>query len=321
MNFKNSVYKNKNVLVTGATGLIGSHIVSNLLKKSANVRITIHENPNFFGDSVEAITGDLKNYDFCEKAVAGMDYVFHCAAFSGGLGLQLNRPLDTFFPNLIMNTNLLEASLRKNVDRFEFTSNNSVYPTSDDSMIEERGTEGVPFPIGYASIKRMGELQSKLFHDNSEMKVAITRGGNAYGEYDNFDLDTSHVVPALIRKVVEKHNPLIVWGDGTQIRDYIYAEDLAEGILLALENYANGEPINIGTGKTTTTKELIETICDICDYKDVEIIFDETKLVGQKIKLIDITKCRNKLGFNAKTSLRDGLEKSINWFKQDVGNE
>lgn len=315
------MYKNKNVLVTGGTGLVGSHIVEQLLKQGSNVRITEHRRKNFFGDSVEVIKGDLVNFDFCKQAVGGMDYVFHAAAESGGLGKHLNNPLSTFFPNLIMNTNLLEAARQENVERYEFTSNNSVYPTSDESMTEDRGSEGEPFPIGFASIKRMGELQAKLYAENTNMKIAITRGGNCYGEHDKYGLETSHAIPALIRKAVEKQNPFVVWGDGTQIRDYIHAEDLAKGILLALEKHAVADPINLGTGIGTSTKDIVHLICEIAGYENPNIHFDTSKLAGQKIKLVDLTKCREKLGFTAKISLREGLERSIKWYKDNVHNK
>ena len=314
------LYKNKNVLVTGGTGLIGSHVVEQLLKLGANVRITEHTRSNFFND-VESIKGDLTDYNFCVKSVKNMDYVIHCAAQSGGLGRQLGNPLSTFFPNLIMNTNLLEAAMQENVERYEFTSNNSVYPTSDYTMTEDRGTEGIPFPIGYAGIKRMGELQAKFYHENSSIKTAITRGGNAYGEHDKYDLETSHVVPALIRKAVEKQKPLIVWGDGSQIRDYTHAEDIANGILLALEKYAIADPINIATGVKTTTKDLINMICEIAGYEKPEIIFDTSKPTGQKTKLIEISKSKQKLGFEAKISLEEGLTRSIRWYEENVHNK
>ena len=196
-----------------------------------------------------------------------------------------------------------------------------MYPTSDYTMTEDRGTEGIPFPIGYAGIKRMGELQAKFYHENSSIKTAITRGGNAYGEHDKYDLETSHVVPALIRKAVEKQKPLIVWGDGSQIRDYTHAEDIASGILLALEKYAISDPINIATGVKTTTKDLINMICEIAGYEKPEIIFDTSKPTGQKTKLIEISKSKQKLGFEAKISLEEGLTRSIRWYEENVHNK
>lgn len=123
------MYKNKHILVTGGTGLVGSHVVEQLLERGSIVRITEHNRPNFFGDSVESLKGDLIDFDFCKETVKGMDFVIHCSALSGGLGKHLGNPMSTFFPNLIMNTNLLEAAYRENIERYEFTSNNSVYPT------------------------------------------------------------------------------------------------------------------------------------------------------------------------------------------------
>lgn len=314
------MYKNKRVLVTGGTGLVGSHVVEQLLEQGAVVRITEHNRSNFFKDKVESLKGDLLDMDFCRKCVKNMDFVFHCAALSGGLGKHLGDPLSTFYPNLIINTNIIEASRLENVERFEFTSNNSVYPTSEYPMTEDRGREGEAFPIGFASIKRMGELQAQLYAENSEMKIAITRGGNCYGEHDKYDLNTSHAVPALIRKAVEKQDPFVVWGDGTQVRDYIHAEDLARGILLALEKYAIADPINIGTNVGTTTKDLVYMMCDVIGYQP-KFIFDTTKFGGQKIKLVELSKCKEKLGFKSEISLKEGLKRSIEWYKDNVQNK
>jgi|TARA_B110000495_G_C23029521_1_gene612664 GDP-L-fucose synthase len=315
------MYQGKKVLVAGGTGLIGSHVVEQLLENGANVRITEHIRKTFFDDSVEVLNGDLTNYDFCKKAVKGMDYVINCAALSGGLGKHLGNPMSTFFPNLIMNTNLLEAAFNENIEKYEYTSNNSVYPTSEYSMTEDRGTEGEPFPLGFAGIKRMGELQARFYHENSDMKIAITRGGNAYGEHDKYGLDTSHAVPALIRKAVEKQKPLVVWGDGSQVRDYTHAEDIARGILLTFEKHAVADPINLGTGIGTSTKDLIYLICEIAGYDNPEIIFDTTKFGGQKTKLVELTKCEQIIGFKAKYTLKEGLEKAIDWYKQNVHNK
>ena len=315
------MFKGKNVLVTGGTGLVGSHLVEQLLQNGASVRITQHIRENFFNDTVDYIKGDLQDFDFCKQAVKNMDFVFHAAALSGGLGKHLNSPLSTFYPNLIMNTNMLEAARLENVEGYEFTSNNSVYPTSEFPMTEDRGTEGEPFPLGFAGIKRMGELQAKLFYENTDMKVAITRGGNAYGEHDKYDLNTSHAIPALIRKGVEKQNPFVVWGDGNQVRDYIHAEDLARGILLAMEKYHEADPINIGTGVGTTTMDVINTICEIVGYENPQFQFNDSYLAGQKTKLVELSKCKTKLGFEAKISLKEGLTRSISWYKENVHNK
>ena len=312
------VFKNKKIFVAGATGLIGSHVTHLLLKHGASVRIIVHKKANIFGDKVQVLNGDLLKMEDCVRCVKDMDFVINTAAVSGGLGKHKNDPIEVFTPNLLINTQLLEASRLENVETFHFSSNNSVYPTSEKPMIEEEGVKGIPYPIGFAMVKRMAELQSKIYYENTDMKIAVTRGSNTYGPNDNYNLDTSHVIPALIVKAVEKQDPFVVWGDGESIRDYIHARDLAKGILETIEKFACAEPINIGTGIRTSTKELVKLILHITGHQPSEIKFDDTKPGGQKIKLIDIKKSEEKLGFKTEISLREGLTESVNWYLENV---
>lgn len=313
------MWKHKKVLVTGGTGLVGSHCVEELLKKGAYVTIVIHNKPNIFGEKVETINGDLTDFETCVKAVKNMDYIIHAASQSGGLGKNMVDPLSTLTPNLRMNLNILEAIEKYPPDIFHFNGNNSVYadvdwPVKEDEVfIPSRGIAS-----HFSQIKILNENHCRYLFEKKKIKISITRGGNAYGKNDNFDLLTSHTIPANIRKVTERQKPIVIWSDGSQSRDFIHGTDLAKGILLTMEKYAVADPVNIATGKATTVRELVELICKIDGYDEAEFEFDMTKPGGSKKKLMDISKAKKILGYNPQISLQEGLKDTLRWYKSSL---
>ncbi len=313
------MFKHKNVLVTGGTGLIGSHVVEELLKEQANVIITTHEKENIFGDSVNAIQADLTNIESCISAVKDKDYIVHCAAVSGGLGRHLSDPLSTLKPNLRITANIFEAIEQYPPDVFHFTSNNSVYPDEPHAMREEEARPPITgLASHYSQLKLLGESYCRILCERKNIKIAITRGGNAYGKNDNYDPESSHTVPANIRKAVEKQNPFVIWGDGTNIRDYTHASDIAKGILRAMELYAVADPVNIATGIATSVNELVKNICNIAGYDSVRFTHDNSRPGGPTTKLMETTKMKENLGFTPQVSLESGLKESVDWFVNNV---
>ena len=310
-----SLLKRKNILVTGGTGLIGSHVVEQLIKEGSNVSITTHRKPNFFGDAVNVYKCDLEDLQSCKSAVKDKDIVIHCAAVSGGLGKHKDDPLSTLKPNLKMTMNIFELIETYRPDVFHFTSNNSIYPDEDHPMKEDEARPPVTgLASHYSQIKILGESYCRILYEKKNMKIAITRGGNAYGKHDNYDLESSHTVPANIRKAVEKQNPFVIWGDGSNLRDYTHAADIAKGILRCIERYPVADPVNIATGVSTTVNDLIRRICDLAHHKDVKFIHDLSKPGGPKVKLMDTSKMKETLRFTPTISLEDGLKESIEWF-------
>lgn len=307
------------MLVTGGTGLIGSHVVEELLKRQANVIVTTHQKESIFGDSVNAIQADLTSIEACRSAVREKDYIIHCAAVSGGLGRHLSDPLSTLKPNLRITTNILEAIEQYPPDVFHFTSNNSVYPDEDHAMKEEEARPPITgLASHYSQLKLLGESYCRILFERKNIKIAITRGGNAYGKNDNFDAESSHTVPANIRKAVERQNPFVIWGDGTNIRDYTHASDIAKGILRAMELYAVADPVNIATGIATSVNELVRKICVIAGHNTVRFTHDNSRPSGPNVKLMDVTKMKEKLRFTPQVSLETGLKESVNWFVKNV---
>jgi GDP-L-fucose synthase len=313
-----SLYAGKNVLVTGGAGMIGSHIVEELLKFGASVRITVHQRAHSFGSRVSVVHGDLRSMESCRRAVTGMDFVFHAAALTGGLQHVALEPIATFTDNLLMNTHVLEAARLAGVQRFCLLSNSSVYAASGEALAENDAWGGAirgvaENPAG--TVKRMAELQCKIYAENSGMRIGIVRGGNAYGPRDSFDLDRSHVLPALIRKAVLKQNPLMLWGSGDTVRDFTHARDIARGALFILDAYAVCDPVNVATGRTSTIREVLSLILREAGNADAQVLLDSSKPSGPKAKRLDITKM-TKLGFKPTISLEEGIRETIQWFKE-----
>ncbi|MGY5146759.1 MAG: NAD-dependent epimerase/dehydratase family protein [Candidatus Nitrosopumilus sp. bin_7KS] len=313
------MWKNKRVLVLGATGLVGSHCVEALLKKNTNITIFTHKKPNFFGDQVEEISGDLTEPETCHKLLKDFDFIIHAAAQTGGLAKNQNDPISTLIPNARMNLNILEAVEKNPPDVFHFSSNNSIYPDVDWPLKENEAQVPISgIASHYSQIKILAENHCRYLYDKKNIQISITRGANAYGPHDNFDPITSHTVPANIRKVVERQNPMVIWSDGSALRDYIHGQDLADGILLTMEKYHTAEPINIATGIHTSVSELVKLICKIDGFEDAKLEYDKSKPGGPKMKLMSTEKAKRILNYTSKISLEDGLHNTINWYKENI---
>ena len=247
-----NMLKGKKILLTGAAGFLGANVMEELLKTGAVLRGTIHKKPIVITDPrIEYVTADLTKKEDCERAVAGMDYVIMCAASTAGAPFVAKNPLAIVTPSVVMNAFMLEAAYEAGVQKFVFISSNAVYPPYEHPVKEEEMMSGPPFikyyPISW--MKRFGEILCETYSTwiKKPMKTVVIRPANMYGPLDNFDIETSHVVPALIRKVVEHRDPVEVWGDGKEIKDLIYVKDFVEGLLLALEKIETYDPINLGT--------------------------------------------------------------------------
>jgi len=309
------------VLVTGASGLIGSHVVEQLLERGAEVRAVIHNRPLGSSESVEVVEGDLTSWEDCRRATQGVELVIHAAGVSGGLRKVQLDPIPFFTHNLLMNTQMLDASRLADVERYVFVSNSSVYPDSPLPLAEEvawgEGAQAPPENLP-GSVKRIGEQQCKMYADATEMKIGIVRGGNAYGSGDNFDLEKSHVIPALIRKAVERQDPFELWGAGSARRDFTHARDIARGILFVMEHYAVCDPVNIATGRRSTIREALALILGAADYADARIVERGDRPTGQASKALDVSKMK-RLGFLTMITLEDGLRETVAWYAERAG--
>ena len=315
------MFKDKNVLVAGGTGFIGINLIKRMLSLGANVRATIHRKDPVLQDSrIDYLTCDLLSMEDCKKAVADMDYVFMCAANTSGAAVIAATPLVHVTPNIIMNAQIMEAAYFAKVKKFVFLSSNAAYPPSDDRYVsEEEMFDADPYDIyfGVAWMKRYTEILCRMYSQKlkTPMSSLVVRPSNIYGPHDDFDPATSHVMAATIRKVIERQNPLKVWGTGDDIRDLIYIDDFIDALVLATEKIDTYDPVNIGLGKGYSIKQLLDMLMEIEGCHDLQIEYDSTKPSMIPIRLIDVSKAERQLGFRAQTDVREGMTKTIEWYK------
>ena len=316
---ENNFYKNKKVLVTGGTGLIGKPLVDMLIGKGAKVRVVSLDDASRAHPEAEFKRLDLTKYDNCLEACKDNDYVFHLAGIKGSPKMTQEKPASFFVPTILFNTNMMEAASQTGVKRYLFTSTVGVYsPTEifhEDDVWKTFPSENDKF-AGWA--KRMGELQAQAYaiEDNWD-KIAIVRPANVYGPYDNFDPENAMVIPSLIKRGLDGENPFSVWGDGSPIRDFIYSEDVARGMLRALEFCPGAEkPINLGSGTGHSIKNLVKMITNNLNPKP-KIVWDTSKPSGDKKRLMDISRAKSLIGWEPKVSLDEGIEKTIDWYQKN----
>lgn len=316
-----SFWKNKNVLISGGGGFIGSHLAEILLELEAQVSITIrnkdsnHDFINHVIDKIKIYYGDLKEYNNCLEAISKQSVVFNLAAKVGGLEYNIKHPGSIFRDNLLVFMNILETSRVNRVDRFVTVSSACVYPRfCTIPTPEEEGFRDEPEPTnqGYGWAKRMEEYLSMWYRIEFEMNIAIARPYNAYGPRDNFNPESSHVIPALIKKVLEAKDSIDVWGSGEQTRSFIYATDFAKG-LLRLAEIMPHETINIGADEEIKIKEVVFLIRELTN-SNIEVKFDTGKPEGQPRRKCDTKRAQSILGFKAQVPFREGLKQTIEWY-------
>ncbi len=316
-----NMFKGKNVLVAGGAGFVGVNLINRMLSLGANVRATLHRKaPVVMDERIDYLRCDLLSMEDCKKVVGDMDYVFMCAANTSGAAVIAATPLVHVTPNIVMNAQLMEAAYFAKVKKFVFLSSNAVYPPSDDhSVREEEMFDADPYDVyfGVAWMKRYTEMLCRMYSQKLKptMSSLVVRPSNIYGPYDDFDPATSHVMAATIRKVVERQNPLKVWGTGEDVRDLIYIDDFVDALVLIAENVDTYDPVNIGLGKGYSIKQLLKMLMEIEGCGDLKIEYDTTRPSMIPIRLIDISKAEQQLGFRAQTDVREGMIKTIEWYK------
>ena len=307
------MFENKKILITGGSGMIGRQLVKLLQKESANVCVAdLNEPINMSGITFKKV--DLTNYISCLEACHGMDYVFNLVGIKCSPKVIQERPADIMTPMLQFNTNMMSAAMKSDVEWYLYTSTVGVYGEAE-IFKEENVWKSFPSKHDWFGgwAKRMGELQAEAYAiQNGKANVSIVRPANVYGPYDNFDTDNAMVIPSLIRKAHENEF-LSVWGDGSPIRDFIYSEDVARGMLHMVKNKVT-EPVNLGSGNGITIKELATTIASELGR---EIKWDTDKPMGDKIRLFDTNRAES-YGFKPKTKLEDGISNTVKWFLDNL---
>lgn len=325
----NTFWKNKKVLVTGGTGFIGSHLLEKLLEKGAKVTVLDHIKPGkqrfiaHIENKLRIVNGNCDSLMDALKAAEGQEIVMNLAAHVGGIEYNRTHQGSMLMKNLGIGATMIEAARQMKAQRFLVVSSACVYPR--EAVIptpESEGFKDEPEPTngGYGWSKRIAELLGKYYAEEFGMQIGIVRPYNAYGPRDHFDPKKSHVIPALIRRVLEGENPLKVWGSGNQTRAFLYVDDLVEGMMLAVEKYPIPDPVNLGTDEEVSIKDLINKIVTIAGTK-TEVQFDTTRPDGSPRRNSNNAKAKEKIGFSPKIKLDTGLQRTIEWYKQQHGNE
>jgi GDP-L-fucose synthase len=310
-----SFYQNKKVLVTGGTGLIGRPLTRLLVEAGANVTVAALDDPSLAPEGVQYRRVDLREFNHCLDACEGADIVFQLAGVKGSPKMTAERPASFLVPTVTFGFNMMEAARRCHVERFLVTSSVGVYAPAD--VFHEDDVWGTsPSPndrfAGWA--KRMCELQAEAYKQEYGWdKISIVRPANVYGPHDNFDPDNAMVIPSLIHRAVGGENPLTVWGDGSPVRDFIHAEDVARGMMLMVERGVN-EPVNLGSGTGAAIKSIVEIIAKSLP-KRPKIVWDRDKPAGDKQRIMDTARAQQH-GFEPKISLEDGIRDTIKWYRE-----
>jgi GDP-L-fucose synthase len=306
--------EDKHILVTGGAGFLGKQVVQQLIAHGARLdHITIPRSRDC----------DLREMAACQRAVAGQDLVIHLAAHVGGIGLNREKPAELFYDNLMMGVQLIHAAYQAQVQKFVCVGTICAYPKFTPVPFQEDNLwDGYPeetnAPYGVAKKALLVQLQSyrQQYGFNGIYLLPV----NLYGPEDNFDPRSSHVIPALIRKVYEAQQrgdqTLAVWGDGSPTREFLYSTDAARGIVLGALHYNQPDPVNLGTHFEISIKDLVTLIAELMGFTG-ELVWETDKPNGQPRRCLDTSRARQAFNFQAQTSLREGLEQTIAWYRQN----
>lgn len=310
---QNGFWESRRVCVTGGAGFLGSYIIAKLKQRRAGDIFIPH----------------IEDYDLTDPAsISRMlddskpDIILHLAAQVGGIGANREHPAEFFYNNLMMGVQLIHQAWQRNVEKFVALGTVCAYPKFTPVPFKEDDLwNGYPEETNapYGLAKKMLLVQAQSYRQQYGFNAIFLLPVNLYGPRDNFDLNSSHVIPALIRKCLEARDAgfseVIVWGDGSPSREFVYAEDAAEGILLASEKYNGSEPVNIGSGSEIRIHDLAEMIARLCGFEG-KIVFDPTKPNGQPRRALDVSRAEREFGFKAQVGFEEGLRRTIEWYEQ-----
>ena len=304
------MFKNKNILVTGGSGMIGRQLVSILLAEGASVHVADLNKPINMSEKIIYHNVDLKDFNNCKEVCRNMDFIFNLVGIKCSPQVCLERPAEIMGPMMQFNTNMLEAAMIANVEWYLYTSTVGVYEPAEE-LFEDDVWKTQPsrndWYGGWA--KRMGELQCQAYEKQyGKGRCSIVRPANVYGPYDNFDPENAMVIPSLIRKGYE-NDVLEVWGDGSPTRDFIHSRDVANGMIHLVKNNTTA-PVNLGSGSGITIKQIAEIVSKRFDK---EIVWLLDKPMGDKRRVFNVDRAKD-LGFNVTVDLEDGINETIDWF-------
>ena len=305
--------QDKNILVTGGNGFLGKQVVDQLCQAGATIgRISTPRSREL----------DLVKWESCQQAVKNQDVVVHLAAHVGGIGLNREKPAELFYDNLMMGTQLIHAAYQEGVEKFVCVGTICAYPKFTPVPFKEDDLwNGYPEETNapYGIAKKALLVQLEAYRQQYGFNGIYLLPVNLYGPEDNFDTRSSHVIPALIRKVYEAQErgdkQLMAWGDGSPTREFLYSTDAARGIVMATQSYNEAAPVNLGTNHEVKIKDLVETICELMGFEG-EIVWQTDQPNGQPRRCLDTQRAKEKFDFVAETEFRQGLKNTIEWYRQ-----
>jgi len=315
------------VVVSGGSGFLGSFVVNKLRARGAAAVIT----PRRADYDLRDITAIRRLFADVPQTIPGVEhsplYVIHLAAHVGGIGANRAKPAEFFYDNLMMGVPLMHEAWAAGADKFIAIGTVCAYPKFTPTPFHEDDLwNGYPEETNapYGLAKKMMLVQSETYRQQYGWNSIFLLPVNLYGPRDNFDLETSHVIPALIRKCLEANargdRQLVAWGDGSPTREFLYVEDAAEGIVLAAERYNSSDPVNIGSAFEISIRDLLETIARLTGFQG-EIVWDTSKPNGQPRRKLDINRARERFGFESQTSFEEGLRRTIAWYTASVNSK
>lgn len=307
----NTFWKGKRALVTGGAGFIGSFVAENLVnKRGVDVADILVPNSK---------DCDLRVFENARRAVEGCQVVFHLAARTGGIAYSRAHPATQYYDCSLINLHVLEAARRAGVEKFVAIGNLLAYPATAPSPLREEDLYNGKIAethLGIGLSKRDLVLMAEMYHREFGMNVSVVLSANSYGPGDRFDSEVSHVIPATIIKCCQQEE-VVVWGDGTATRDFLYVEDVAEGLVLAAEKLEGPQFVNIASGQETSVRDLVHLIAKLAGFKG-QIRFDTSKPSGDPKRGASTDKAEHLLGFKARYTLEEGLRRTIEWYKSEV---
>jgi GDP-L-fucose synthase len=311
----------KNLLVTGGSGFIGINLLKELSKlKKYKITATYFKAKNFYKvNQVNYVKTDLENLRNCLKICKNMDIIVMCAANSSGAAVMEKTPLVHLTPNVRMNLNMLEAAYSQGVGKFIFISSNTVYPVSNFAMKETDAK--FDFFEKYHVVgwmKRFSEIVCEIYSKKikNPMKTIVVRPGNLYGPYDKFDPEKAKVIPSLITKIVNRQNPINVWGNGKDLKDFLYIDDFCRSLTKIINLNTDFNTFNIASGKSITVKEVLKILMKIENLKNTRVFYDLSKPTMIPKRLISISKIKKEFTYKSLISIEEGLKRTLKWYKE-----
>jgi GDP-L-fucose synthase len=313
------MFKDKKVVVTGGSGFIGTHFINELLDRGAKVKTSIHNRPLIVQDErIEVVENiDLGKLDDAIKLIDGADYVIHASGYIGhpsGIATDFQLSLN----QITVITNELEACYKCGVKGFLDVNSSTGYPDRRYPITEDEYWDDEPY-ISYYGYGWMRRYREKLMEHTShlgDIKIGIARGTAIFGPHDNFNLETCHVVPALIKRLLSGEDPFVVWGSPDIVRDFIYVKDVINGALLVLEKGESMRPYNLGYGSTITIGDIVDTILKVTD-KTPKVEWDDSKPTTIPFRKVSTERIENELGFKTKYTFEEGMKETVDWYLEN----